>query len=205
MEKIILVGFDEFQQLIKVQLNNFLKVAHQGVDALNGISIGIVRATDELQLIREALQQKQGSVPTGLRVTETAINLKGETNMVDHAKKFSGVDMQILPNGKVRYTISLVPSTAVLAPGTSPIAGVSSAPASLAVAPDPDPVANPSGLVFLGTPVLPPVPATGIVATFSVTLLPAQGGATLSIDADPVDVVLDPTQPTGLAVVESAG
>jgi hypothetical protein len=140
------------------------------------------------------------SEPTGFRITQELITSKGEI-MAD-ARKFSGVDMQILPNGKVRYTLTVQPATATLAAGTAAIAAVSSAPLSLTVAADP---ADTTGLVFLGAPTVPEVPATAIVTTFSVTLLPAQGGATISQAADPVDVVADPSQPTGFAVVESAG
>lgn len=139
--------------------------------------------------------------PTGFIVDEATVNQPtGEEVM-----KATGhnVELQILPNGTVRFTFVPTPAGSVLPAGTPALSYTSSDPA-LAVAVDPANNADGFGLVALGTPNLPAgsTGVTGIVVTGQTTL----PGATSPISgtADPVDIIPAPNLPTGFAVTESS-
>jgi hypothetical protein len=137
--------------------------------------------------------------PASFLITETAIQSPKEKKMP--AMKAT-VDLVILDDGKgVLFTLQPVNAAGNPVPlpsGTPAISASSSAPGSLAVVPNPG---DTTGLQFLGTVPQPPVDATGIVVTFSVTL--PNGTALSAAPANPIDVTAD-NSPVGFSITETA-
>jgi hypothetical protein len=152
------------------------------------------------KILAQILEQVGPNLPTGFDVRETKIKT-GEQTIMKALK--ATVDLQILENGQVRYTLTPVDANGnptALPAGTPPVSAVSSDP-DLSLAIDTANDTTGLGLVWLGT--AGKLAATGIVVTFSTTLPGAS--SPISTAADPVDVVPAPLgSPTGFVVAESA-
>lgn len=174
---------------IEERLDFLQEYAVSAADSLARLQAGLELSSDGIAHILSLLTPP---LPVGFKVSETALNQKGE-NM---PPKKATIDFQILPNGTVKYTSSPVdPAGLVVAlpAGTSVPAGFSSDPSTISVAPDPT---DSTGLTFIGTGLKA---GTGIVFTISATL---PNGTVITGSAVPVDVEPAPDLPSGFTIAE---